>query len=322
MALNVLVTGGCGFIGRRVVAKLHDLGHHVTVIDSLDERVHGPFNAVRARKLLPTGVKLIVADYRDVPVAEAWQGRVVIHLAAQVSVADSAVDPDRYILQNTLGTSALLQELSDMPTVKRLVVASSMSVYGEGGTRVREETPVNPASVYGLTKYDQERLCLIWGEQQKVTTLALRFFNVYSGGQSLKNPYTGVLANFANALLADRTPNVFEDGLQTRDFIHVEDVADAVVKAALITLPTSTHCLNICTGHPTTINEAAIRLAAALGKDIAPTITRTTRPGDIRHCTGDPSRATEVLGWTAKWSFRDGIQEYGEALLQRKATDV
>lgn len=299
---TILLTGSCGFIARHVIDLLHAQGHRVIGVDSLDPRVH--------KDGIPRwwgSEPLALCRYEQTPQSFIDDADVVIHLAAQVSVADSATDPVRYIEQNTLDTAVFLRRLRDKP----LVVASSMSVYGEGGVRVKETHPVCPASVYGLTKYDQERLCLIWGQQTKVPVTALRFFNIYGPGQSLHNSYTGVLANFANALLGDMRPTVFEDGKQTRDFIHVHDVANAVVRAAFAG---RTGVFNVCTGQATTVLSAARLLAESLGKEIQPEVTGTMRPGDIRHCTGDPSQARVELDFLSKVSFSQGIKEYGQSL--------
>lgn len=640
-----LITGAAGFIARSVIANMDTAFTDVVQgVDSFDERVHG-----RLRQGPLRCSPLQEADYAHVDDQMLRGVDTVIHLAAQVSVADSAVDPERYIVQNTLGTALFLKRLPK--SVKRLVVASSMSVYGEGGTLVTEDAAVCPTSVYGLTKYDQERLCLMWGEQRGIPVAALRFFNCYddrtevlteSGfkffkdvtfsdriatlnpesnaleyhapvalqqhrrvgpmlhfasashdlcvtpdhrmyvglhrsndkfqfmeasdmlrrrgayqyrlkrsaewrgrddefyylpeyrdrlgrvwheakaipmglwcefmgwflaegcafytsskvatvvisqrkkvnptnyarivwvlremgfnpyltkdghdikvsvrqlydavvaevprgarnkripayikalnrvhlrrlydammagdgnkrgtvyttasqgladdftevclklgwaatmgvdrkvgtiklsitrgqepqlgdnrtkkpyvkevaydgyvydltvpnhiiyvrrngktcwgsncygpGQALNNPYTGVLANFAKMLLDGKSPTVFEDGQQTRDFIHVSDVARAVVLAA----NSDAHgVFNVCTGNATTVIEAAERLAMGLTLPIAPTVTGTTRPGDIRHCTGSPAKAARELGFIARIPFSEGIIEYAKAL--------
>ena len=290
-------------MGRHVVALLRAGGHDVLGVDSLDERVHP-----EPRTSKSAANELAVDLYLNTPQTFLDECDAVIHLAAQVSVADSADDPLRYIEQNSADTAEFLQRCPP----KRLIVASSMSVYGEGGVRVTEQNPVCPTSVYGLTKYDQERLCLIWGQRHGIPVTALRFFNIFGPGQALTNPYTGVLANFASAMLNDRAPTIFEDGLQTRDFIHVSDVAGAVVAALT---ESSGGVFNVCTGQATTILEAAQLLRDALGKEhLALKVTGTTRPGDIRHCTGDPSKAENDLGFVSQVSFAQGITEYAMAL--------
>jgi dTDP-L-rhamnose 4-epimerase len=308
---TVLVTGSEGFIGRAVCVQLVRQGWRVLRSDSLEPRVHTGWPSTFPSELDCYG------DAGGIGYGLLSQARVVVHLAAQVGVADSMTEPLRYVQGNTLSTARLLDTLAQVARRKpvRLIVASSMSVYGDPQTTepVTEQHPVQPASVYGLTKYDQERLCLLWAEQYKQPCVALRFFNVYGPGQALHNPYTGVLANFAQRLLAGDPPIVYEDGAQTRDFVYVDDIAAGVVRAVE---ENATGVYNLCTGQPTTVLQAAEALATALGRDIAPTVTGTVRPGDIRHCIGDPRLARAMLGWEPAVSFADGIQRYGHTLLK------
>ena len=309
---RILVTGGCGFIGRHIVRKLALQGHEVTVVDMLDPRVH-PDELPPA---FPDGVRFLRGTVDGIPYEVRRSCDRVIHLAAQVSVADSMTDFRRYVDYNTYQTAVFLQDLRCNPDLQRLVVASSMSVYGEGGPRTKESAPCVPTSVYGLTKYDQERMCLIWGESRRVQTLALRYFNVFGPEQQLKNGYTGVLANFANALLAGEAPTVFEDGSQTRDFVYVEDVAEATIHACLADVRAH-GAYNVCTGEPTSILWAAKTMAKHLGRgEIEPHITNTRRDGDIRHCTGDPTRTASHLGWSSRFPFEAGMREYAQWLLR------
>lgn len=309
--MRLLVTGCMGFIARHVVKRLLDQGHSVVGVDSLDERVHKGVIPI-----IPEGLEFHHGSYADIPYHLLAETEVLIHLAAQVSVSDSAHDPCRYIMQNTHDTAVLLDDLKRANNLHRIVVASSMSVYGEGGVRVKEDAPVCPTSVYGLTKYDQERLCLIYGEQHRKHVAALRFFNVLGPGQALDNPYTGVMANFAKCLLNDEPPMVFEDGSQTRDFIYVEDVADAVVTVALSAKPVCS-AYNVCTGEATSILSAARTLGHALNKAyIEPHLTGTKRPGDIRHCTGSPEKLQKHFNWTARTPFSIGVRDYARYLLR------
>jgi dTDP-L-rhamnose 4-epimerase len=256
-----------------------------------------------------------------IPYTALREADAIIHLAAQVGVADSMDDPERYVRDNTTDTAAMLADWSYTMRCgarpKALIVASSMSVYGDpglpAGVGVREDHSINPASVYGLTKYDQERLALLWGQHNGMRVVALRFFNVYGPGQALTNPYTGVLANFANWLLRGERPRVYEDGQQTRDFIAVEDVARAVV-AALDSEATGVY--NICTGVPTTILSAAKALCRHLTNDtLAPEVLHVSRPGDIRHCVGDGTAAARDLGFHAAVPFAEGVERYARGLL-------
>ncbi len=250
MPEQILVTGGAGFIGLHLVDELLRAGHGVRVLDSLVEQVHGDS---QRPEYLARDAELIAGDVRNAEVVRGALEEIdsVVHLAARVGVGQSMYEPAEYAAANTAGTGVLLEALLDHP-VRKLVVASSMSIYGEGAyepaaatERTREQLergewePRGPngerlepvatpetkqpalASVYALTKYDQERMCLLYGAAYDVPAVALRFFNVYGPHQALSNPYTGVLAIFAARLLNDHAPVVYEDGAQRRDFVHV-----------------------------------------------------------------------------------------------------
>lgn len=303
---KTLLVGGAGFIGRVVRDHLPS-DDKVTVVDSYESQVHG--------------ASLVNRRAGEWGVFHAQYDRV-IHLGAKVGVGQSMYDPVDYVACNSLDTAKFLKNLEANPP-KRLVVASSMSVYGEGqvgkdwsgfshpdtlvSVPTRETHPPKLTSIYALTKFDQEQLCLIWGKAHNVPTVALRFFNVYGPGQALTNPYTGALAIFATRLLNDKPPIIYEDGQQTRDFIHVDDVASAVVHAATSNIESGIY--NIGTGIPRTIESVAILLAEKLGKSIKPTITRQRRTGDIRHCYADITKIRST-GWEPKVKFEDGIAEY------------
>ena len=352
---TVLVTGGAGFIGAHLAGRLLEEGHTVRLLDSLIPQVHGDTDRPA---YLPDDAELIVGDVRDPEaVRKALDGvDRVVHLAARVGVGQSMYEIAEYTSVNDIGTGVLLQALVETP-VERLVVASSMSVYGEGlytgpdgafvppVDRTRERLaagqwePVGPdgeeltpvptpetkppslASVYALTKYDQERLCLLYGDAYQVPTTALRFFNVYGPYQALSNPYTGVLAIFASRLLNDRPPLIFEDGEQRRDFVSVSDIARAC-SLALSTPEAAGQVLNVGSGESVSVNEIARRLARILGKEhLAPEVNGKYRVGDIRHCFADITKAGKVLGYRPEVTLEAGMTELAEWLAGQTAVD-
>ena len=354
MAKTVLITGGAGFIGSHLADELLRDGYRVRALDTLEEQVHA--GAERPPYLDPD-VELVVGDIRDgAAVARALEGvDAVFHLAARVGVGQSMYQIAGYTGANTYGTAVLLEALLDAQ-VGRLVVASSMSVYGEGlyreaSGRVHESVertaaqvergewdpvdvdgvPLEPlptpeskppalSSVYALNKFDQERLCLLYGTAYGVPTTALRFFNVYGPRQALSNPYTGVLAIFASRLLNDRPPLVYEDGAQRRDFVSVRDVARAC-RLALECDEAAGAVVNVGSGESVSVVELAEKLAGLLDREIAPEITGQARIGDIRHCFADITRARELLGFEPEVALEDGMEELAEWLADQAAED-
>jgi dTDP-L-rhamnose 4-epimerase len=350
---QILITGGCGFIGRYVTQELRDQGYRVRILDSLIDQVHGD-----AAAAAPDGVELIRADVRDkAAVSHALRGvDGVVHLAAEVGVGQSMYEIARYVGGNDLGTAVLLEAMIDSP-VSRIVVASSMSVYGEGLYRtvegrssgqVRrraadvkagrwdavaadgtplvpaptdEQKPVDLASIYALTKYAQERAVLIFGEAYGVDAVALRLFNVFGPGQALSNPYTGVLANFASRLINGQPPMIFEDGRQKRDFVHVRDVARAF-RLALEQRSASGHVINVGSGNAYAIADIATMLAGAMGvPHLTPDIMGKARSGDIRNCFADISKARELLGFEPRFRLEDTLDELADWVRQARAVD-
>ncbi|RWL50284.1 MAG: SDR family NAD(P)-dependent oxidoreductase [Mesorhizobium sp.] len=339
---RVLVTGGCGFIGRHVAQELTNHGYQVRLLDALVDQVHGA-EAIN----LPTGAELIKGDVRDRDaVAEAVSDMdAVIHLAAEVGVGQSMYEIARYVGTNDLGTAVLLEALIKHP-VERIVVASSMSIYGEGlyrtadGERIDnarrkptdikdglwdlrsasgetlspvatdEEKRPDLASIYALTKYAQERAVLIFGQAYGIDAVALRLFNVFGAGQALSNPYTGVLANFASRLANGKRPTIFEDGEQKRDFVHVRDVATAF-RLALEQRQAAGHAINIGSGHAYSISEVARVLAKAMGiPKRPPEILGKARSGDIRNCFADIAKARELLGFEPRHRLENSLGEF------------
>ncbi len=349
MAERVLITGGAGFIGSHLADELLRAGYAVRALDVLVEQVHG--NSQRPDYLDPE-IELIPGDIRNPEVVRgALEGvDAVVHLAARVGVGQSMYEHAEYAGVNTLGTSILLDALQDHP-VRKLLVASSMSIYGEGayepvppvkrtreqlerreweprGARGEELTPIPTpeskepalASVYALTKHDQECLCLLYGASYEVPTVALRLFNVYGPRQALANPYTGVLAIFASRLLNDNAPVVYEDGHQRRDFVHVTDAARAF-RLALERDGADGRAVNVASGRSASILEIARALADVLGKDIAAEIPGTYRAGDIRHCFADVTLARELLDFEAEADRDEALAELAQWLETQSATD-
>jgi len=352
---RILITGGAGFIGSHLGRHLLRQGHEVRALDRLDPQVHPE----RERPgYLDREVELIKGDVRDpAAVAEALTGiDAVVHLAARVGVGQSMYEIADYCSVNTVGTGVLLEALIERP-VRRLLVASSMSIYGEGlyttaEGRVAEAVerdrgqlergewePVSPdgrsltpeqtpetkrpslSSIYALNKYDQERMCLLFGSSYDVPTTALRFFNVYGPDQALSNPYTGVLAIFGGRLLNGKPPLIFEDGEQRRDFVSVHDVARACA-LALERDEAAGRAVNVASGESITVSEIARRLARVTGReDIEAEVTGKYRVGDIRHCFADITTARAVLGYEPQIALDDGMAELAEWLEGQTADD-
>lgn len=342
---NILVTGGAGFIGSHLVDALVERGHNVRILDSIVEQVHGD----KVPEHLNPEAEFIRGDVCDPEaVRKALEGiDVIYHEAAEVGVGQSMYEIVRYVKANDLGTAVLLEEVIKRPKqFKKLVVASSMSIYGEGAYRcdgcdltvnpflrpneqlsahdwefkcqecgvqltpigTTEEKPLYPTSVYAVSKQDQEQYCLAVGRAYKIPTVAFRYFNVYGPRQALSNPYTGVCAIFSSRLLNDQPPTIFEDGDQSRDFVHVSDI----VQANLLALESDKgdyEAMNVGTGRPTTVRQISTILAKGLGKNIQPDIVGKYREGDIRHCVADISKARRLLGYEPKVTLEAGMEE-------------
>lgn len=352
---RVLITGGAGFIGSHAADALLAAGYEVRLLDNLSPQVHGG-NRQRPA-YLADDAELVIGDVTDaVAVEHALRGaEMVLHLASAVGVGQSMYDIEPYVRTNELGTAVLLQAVSKRP-VERLVVASSMSIYGEGLYRSAdqsviacEERPIEQlrrgnwelhdaagnlleplptpetkqpslSSIYALNKYAQERMCLITGKAYDIPTVALRFFNAFGPRQALSNPYTGVLAIFAARLLNGRPPLVFEDGRQRRDFVQVHDVARACRMA--LEAEHAQDVFNVGSGQSRTILSVAQDLAEVMGRrDIAPELTGKYRAGDIRHCFADMEKSRDVLGFEPRVAFKDGLEELAEYLADQIADD-
>ena len=356
MGKRVLITGGAGFIGSHLADELLTRGYDVRALDSLTPQVHGE-DAGRP-EYLSRDVELVIGDVRDPDaVRRALAGvEAVYHFAAIVGVGQSMYEVARYTDVNNLGTAVLLEALIEQP-VERLIVASSMSLYGEGLYRAPdgsvtvgvERTPAQlkagewevrnaagevltplptpeskpPAlpSIYALSKYDQERMCLVVCRAYGIETVALRFFNAFGTRQALSNPYTGVLAIFASRFLNGNPPLINEDGYQQRDFVSVYDVAQAC-RLALEVPAAAYEVFNVGSGRQYTIWQIADRMAITLNlEQIRPEITGKYRVGDIRHCFADITQARRVLGYEPRVSLEDGLVELAAWLEGQVAVD-
>lgn len=354
MSDRILITGGAGFVGSHLANRLLREGYQVRVLDNLSEQVHQ--NSAKPDYLHPQ-VELIQGDIRDAAkVAEALKGvDAVYHLAAAVGVGQSMYEINQYVDVNNRGTAVLLEALAKQPVAK-LVVASSMSLYGEGyycdstgntfAPRERElaalkvgewelrhngqilqpvPTPESkmpsPSSVYALSKYDQEKLCLMVGSAYKIPTTALRFFNIYGPHQALSNPYTGVLAIFSSRILNGRAPMIFEDGNQRRDFVSVHDIAEACL-LAMESDKANGEVFNIGSGENYSIKQIANEVARVLDReDLTAEITGEYRVGDIRHCFADIHKARELLRYRPSVRLEDGLRELADWLQTQRAED-
>lgn len=335
--MKVLVTGGGGFIGSHLVERLVSDGHSVAVVD-------------REPRYRADGAHITVADLNSPGVAEAAVAGVdaVFHLAAKVGLGVDFLDAPEYVSDNERATAKLLAALTARSFRGRLVLASSMVVYGEGRYRcksdglieplprsardldkgnfdprcpacsnpvawelVAEDAPIDPRSVYAATKAAQERLVELWVRDTGASGVALRYHNVYGPRLPLDTPYAGVAAIFRSALRSGQAPQVYEDGGQTRDFIHVRDVVAANVAALEADVPQGrSEAYNVCSGSPVTIGEMADTLAEAFGPTAPrPVVTGRWRTGDVRHVVASPHKARQHLRFIADIDMATGLAE-------------
>ena len=342
---HILVTGGAGFIGSFLVDALIAQGHTVRIFDSLEPQVHP--KGEKPAYLNPRA-EFIRGDVTDMDALRAALADVdtVLHEAAMVGVGQSMYQIQRYVHANTLGTANLLDLLVNTEhQVKKLLVASSMSIYGEGSYRcpscgpmhaslrpdtqlqqgdfevhcpkcdailqptgTTETKPPESTSIYAITKRDQEEMVLATGKTYGIPAIALRYFNVYGPRQSLSNPYTGVAAIFMSRIKNNHVPLIFEDGNQSRDFVSVHDIVQANLLAMQNTAA-DYESFNVGTGNPVTIKQVANILLQLYGKQLKPEVNGKFRKGDIRHCFSDITKIKNALGYSPKVSFEQGMQE-------------
>ncbi len=362
--MKILITGGCGFIGTAFAKSLMEGGHDVVAYDNFEPQVHG-----HAPKAPEWAVRGDVRD-RTVLVPAVRRAEMVVHFAAVVGVGQSQYDIRRYVDANVTGTATLLDVLAnERHSVQKLLVAGSMSSYGEGAyvcsehgrmrvpprrtasngswdppcpTCGRSLRPVPtsesdvrmPTSVYAVSKSAQEDLALAFGAAHRMPVVVPRFFNVVGPGQSLSNPYTGVAAIFVNRVANGRPPLLYEDGLQSRDFVSVGDVVRACT--LLLFDRRAEGVFNVGTGSPTTLLRLAETLCRLGGGNTSPKVLGSFRSGDVRHCFADMSKMERALGyvpsssleqtlidlagWSSGESVADRLEEaHGELVRRRLA---
>lgn len=344
--MRILITGGAGFIGSHLARELLNDGHRIRVLDTLDPQVHGSSGV---EDVIPPEAEFVRGDVRDEScVSKAVEGvDCIYHFAAQTGVGQSMYEMREYIDCNVCGTAQLIQSvLKNSGDVKRLVISSSRAVYGEGKYHcpacgevyppprdvkqldrgeweplcpkcsgkaapvpTDEEKPLQPGSVYAISKREQEDLALCAGQAYDLPVTVLRLFNVYGSGQSLSNPYTGIISIFSSRIRNGLPPLIYEDGLESRDFVHVSDVVEAC-RLVLKSDKADGEKINIGSGTALSIFEIAERMIAAMGADLKPEVIAKYRFGDIRHCTADIGKARRLIGYEPKTDFDTGIREF------------
>lgn len=348
--MKILITGGAGFIGSRLTLRAAAAGHDVTVIDTLSPQVHGDdpeeSDAVAA---VIEAARFVRGSVTDRAAMEDVLGEqdAVVHLAAETGTGQSMYQIEHYSHVNIGGTALMLDILANRPhSVRRMVVASSRSIYGEGRYRMPhgqyvypphrseaamragdfavrqpgldvdlqlvatdEESRIHPSSVYGITKQVQEQLVMTVCPSIGVEAVALRYQNVFGPGQSLSNPYTGILSIFSNLMMQGKPINIFEDGEESRDFVFVDDVVEATFRA--IDHPAAANeVFNVGTGVPVSVTTVAQTLARLLKADVPISISGNFRLGDIRHNYADMTKIERLLDFRPEWDFERGIAEF------------
>lgn len=349
--MNVLITGGAGFIGSNIALKLINKGYGVTVLDSLSEQIHGA-NPEKTSPLYQSIKKKVNFIHGDVNNRSDWEKALsdidyVIHLAAETGTGQSMYEIKKYVDTNIGGTALLLDILTNSKHhVKRVVVAESRAIYGEGkyhcpkcgdvypmermeedmakgdfeckcpkcGGEVElvattEESDIHPSSVYGIAKQVQGQLVHLVCKSIGVESVSFRYQNVYGPGQSLSNPYTGILSIFSTRIKNGNGLNIFEDGKETRDFVYIEDVVDATILGMEVP-EANGHVFNIGTGVATDVLTVANTLCEKYGTQVPITVSGNYRLGDIRHNYADITAARNILGFEPKWNFSDGIDQF------------
>ena len=345
---KILITGGAGFIGSRLCEKLYDKGYKVTVMDNLSEQIHG-----KGESLLFKKIKNKCSFFKgDVRRKSDWvkvlkDQEIVVHLAAETGTGQSMYEIEKYNDVNVMGTAHLLQIIANSKhSIKKMVIASSRAIYGEGKYcdlekriqyptqrlatdmkkgefnlkckfNLEELTPlatdenskIQPSSIYGLNKQQQEDMIMLMGKSLAIPSVAFRYQNVYGPGQSLSNPYTGILSVFSTRILNGNELDIYEDGLQSRDFVYIDDVIEATI-LGIEKEQANGHIFNVGSGVATTVKEVADSLKRLYNSDVDISISRKFRVGDIRHNYADLTKINKLLGFLPKYNFQQGLSNF------------
>jgi dTDP-L-rhamnose 4-epimerase len=345
---NILITGGAGFIGSRLCEKLFDQRNNITVLDNLSEQIHGKGESFLYKKIKDkcTFIKGDVRNKDDWKKAIKNQ-EIIIHLASETGTGQSMYEVEKYNDVNIMGTAHMLELLANSThDVKKIIIASSRSIYGEGKYNCKthgvqypsqrkeeamkkgdfnlkcsicnsnmhvlatnEQSKIHPSSIYGITKQQQEQMVMLIGESLSIPSVAFRYQNVYGPGQSLSNPYTGILSIFSTRILNGNNLDIYEDGLESRDFVYIDDVIDATI-LGIEKEEANGEVFNVGSGTATTVKEIAESLKKFYDSDISISISGKYRLGDIRHNFADLNKANALLGYTPKFNFHQGIAKF------------
>jgi dTDP-L-rhamnose 4-epimerase len=348
---NILISGGAGFIGSNLTKKLVSKGYNITILDNLSKQIHGKDQKSELYNSIKEISTFILGDVCN---EEDWKKSLkgqdaVIHLAAETGTGQSMYEISRYNDVNILGTSHLLDFLANNKnSVKKLIIASSRSIYGEGkykcenhgvvypndrivsnmmkgkfdlfcdacGSELNlmptdENSKIHPSSIYGITKQQQEQMTLLMGKSLGIPAVALRYQNVYGPGQSLSNPYTGILSIFSTRMLNGNDIDIYEDGEESRDFVFIDDAVEAAI-LALEKEEANHQIFNVGSGETTSVSQVANSLKKLYDSNVNISIGGSFRLGDIRHNYADLNKIKNLLGFTAKFDFQTGISRFAD----------
>ena len=345
---KILITGGAGFIGSRLCEKLFDKGYNITVLDNLSTQIHGNGESFLFKKIKDkcTFIKGDVRNKEDWKAAIKGQ-EIVVHLAAETGTGQSMYEAEKYNDVNIMGTANMLELLANKNhKIEKMLIASSRAIYGEGKylcskhgviyppqrnesdmgkgefnpkcdicnsqlqlVATDENSKIHPLSIYGITKQQQEQMVMTTGESLGIASVGFRYQNVYGPGQSLSNPYTGILSIFSTRILNGNDLDIYEDGEESRDFVYIDDVVDATI-LGIEKKEANGQVFNVGSGVTTTVREVAESLKKFYNSDINISISGKYRLGDIRHNYADLTKIKEVLGFSPKYDFQKGISKF------------